>query len=208
MIRPEPASANTINEASRFWGGESAGAGKFFAVGNVVRFNAAAPPSHFPFPHATEDRIFAARDNNAAILRQLTPAQLFQTVAAGVSASLGQVFGGRLQRANSGKAHVIAGEQTCSLDGIEIAPRSISFYESNPSPGKQQLRALIDQNGVEYDLSVPADAAKSRFLANGVAALQADARASERIHVRLGLCRPFAAMPNSCYAQVNGLYFL
>ena len=101
-----------------------------------------------------------------------------------------------------------AGERTSSLDAIEIAPRSISFYELNPSAGKRQLRARIDEYGVQYDLSVPADAAKSRFLVGGVAALQGDARASNRIHVRLGLCRPFAAMPNSCYAQVNGLYFL
>ncbi len=101
-----------------------------------------------------------------------------------------------------------AGTQTCSLDAIRIDPKSISFYEDNPSPGKRRLRTQIDQAGVEYDFSVPADAARTRFLTGGIAALEADARASQSIHVRLGLCRPFAAMPNSCYAQVNGLIFL
>ncbi|RSB86886.1 hypothetical protein EFR00_28430 [Rhizobium sophoriradicis] len=207
MIRPEPATANALAEASRFWGEEDAGPGKFFAVGNIVRLDAAVAPAHFPFPHATEDRIFVA-GGNTAIIGQLTPTQIAQVVAPGLSASLGQSFGGQLHRANSGKAYVVAGAQTCSLDAIEIEPASISFYEDNPSPGKRQLRALIDQHDAEYDLSVPADAAKSRFLIGGIATLQADALASQRIHVRLGLCRPFSAMPNSCYAQVNGLYFL
>lgn len=207
MLRPEPSNANASAEASRFWDGQSAGPGKLFAVGNVVRFDAATPPANFPFPHATEDRILAP-GNNGTILGRMTPAEIAQSVAPGVVASLNQAFGGHLRRANSGKAHVVAGVQTCSLDAIEIAPGSISFYEENPSPGKRRLRALIDQNGVKYDLSVPADAARSRFLTNGIPALDADAQASQRIHVRLGLCRPFAAMPTSCYAQVNGLYFL
>lgn len=206
MIRPEPSTANAIAEASRFWGDQYAGPGKFFAVGNVVRFDAALPPANFPFPHATEDRLVVA--GNSAIVGHMAPTQIAQAVAPGVSASLGAAFGGQLHRAYSGKAHVIAGTQTCSLDAIEVAPDSISFYEDNPSPGKRQLRALIDEDGVEYDFSVPADAAKSRFLAGGIAALEADRQASQNIHVRIGLCRPFAAMPNSCYAQVNGLYFL
>ncbi|MHB2266775.1 dual OB domain-containing protein [Aliihoeflea sp. PC F10.4] len=207
MIRPEPPTANAAVEASRFWTVQDAGPGKFFAVGNHVRFDAAGPPANFPFPHATEDRIFIV-GNNSAVLGQMTAAQIVHAVAAGVSVSIAQAFGGHLHRANSGKAHVTAGVQTGSLDAIMIQPGSISFYEHNPSPGKRQLRALIDQAGIEYDFSVPADAAKSRFLAGGVAALEADAAASQSIHVRLGLCRPFAAMPNSCYAQVNGLYFL
>jgi len=207
MIRPEPSTANVVAEASRFWTDEYAGPGKFFAVGNRVRFDAASAPANFPFPHATEDRIFVA-GNNSEIIGQMTTGQIAQAVASGVSASLEEAFGGQLHRAYSGKAHVVAGTRTCSLDAIEVEPASISFYEDNPSPGKRRLRALIDQDGVKYDFSVPADAARSRFLAGGVAALEGDAQASQRIHVRLGLCRPFAAMPNSCYAQVNGLYFL
>lgn len=206
MIRPEPSTATAVAEASRFWSGQHAGPGKFFAVGNRVRFNAAMPPANFPFPHATEDRLVVL--GNSAVTGQMAAAQIVQSVAAGVSASLDDVFGGELHRAHSGKAHVAAGAQTGSLDAIEINPGDIGFYEDSPSPGKRRLRALIDHGGIEYDFSVPADAARVRFLAGGVAALEADAQASQTIHVRLGLCRPFAAMPNSCYAQVNGLYFL
>ena len=206
MIRPEPPTANAVAEASRFWPVQHAGPGKFFAVGNRVRFNAAMPPANFPFPHATEDRLVVP--GNSAVTGQMTAPEIVQSVALGISASLDDVFGGELHRAHSGKAHVAAGAQTGSLDAIEIDPGDIGFYEDNPSPGKRRLRALIDHDGIEYDFSVPADAARARFLAGGVAALEADAQASQTIHVRLGLCRPFAAMPNSCYAQVNGLYFL
>lgn len=206
MIRPEPSTANAVAEASRFWSDQHAGPGKFFSVGNVVHFHAALPPANFPFPHATEDRLVIV--GNSAVVGQMTEMQIVQTVAPSISESLKKAFGGQLHRANSGKAHVVAGTKTPSLDAIDIAPASISFYEDNPLPGKRRLRALVDQNGVKYDFSVPADAARSRFLAGGVAALKADAAASQKIHVRLGLCRPFGAMPDSCYAQVNGLYFL
>lgn len=207
MIRPEPPTAKATAEASRFWSAQNAGPGKFFAVGNRVRFDAAMPPANFPFPHAKEDRVVIAGRPHE-ILGQMISAQMVQAVAGGVSASIDAAFGGHLNRANSGKAHVTAGTQTCSLDAIEIDPGSISFYEHNPSPGKRQLRVQIDDNGIKYDFSVPADAARARFLAGGVAALEADVHASQNIHVRLGLGRPFAAMPNSCYAQVNGLIFL
>jgi hypothetical protein len=207
MIRPEPATANVNAEASRFWSGQSAGAGTFFAVGNRVRFDASPPPQNFPFPHATEDRIYV-HGPASVVVGQLNLGQVADLVADGVSDDITEAFGGQLIRAHSGKAYVAAGTVSNSLDAIEILPGGLAFYEDNPSPGKRRLRALIDQSGVEYDLSVPADAARARFLAGGVAALEAGAAASSRIHVRLGLCRPFAAMPHACYAQVNGLYFL
>jgi len=56
MVRPEPPGANAA-EASKFWDEERAGVGRIFSAGNVVRFAAMPPPSNFPFPHATEDRI-------------------------------------------------------------------------------------------------------------------------------------------------------
>ncbi len=206
MLRPEPSTANIVSEVSRFWNNEHAGPGQLFSVGNIVRFEAVMPPVNFPFPHATEDRLVVV--GNSTLVGQMTEIQIVQTVAPGLSASIGAAFGGHLNRAASGKAHVVAGTQACSLDAINISPASISFYEDNPSPGKRRLRAIINENSLQYDFSVPADAARRIFLTEGVGAIQAQAAASQIIHVRLGLCRPFAGMPNSCYAQVNGLYFL
>lgn len=100
MIRPEPPTANTEDEASRFWTERDAGPGKFFAVGNRVRFDAAIAPANFPFPHATEDRIFVV-GNNSAVLDQMTLVQIARLVAPGVTVSLDEAFGGQLQRAYS-----------------------------------------------------------------------------------------------------------
>lgn len=207
IIRPEPPTANTTAEASRFWSDQCAGPGKFFSVGNVVQIDVSLPPANFPFPHATEDRLVVLGTNNV-VLRKMTEPQMVQAIGPNVSASAAMAFEGQLQRANSGKAHVAAGTQTRSLDAINIAPGEIRFHEDTPSSGKRRLRAVVKQGGIGLDFSVPADAARSRFLTAGVAALNADATASQSIHVRLGLCRPFAAMPNSCYAQINGLFFL
>lgn len=205
MIRPEPSTTNITIESSRFWDAQKAGAGKFFDVGNVVQFDADMPPANFPYPHATEDRV-AKAGRRALVIGRHPLDQVARQAAGSISASLSAAFGGQLNRAISGKAHVAPGERTHSLGAIEIAPNQITFFEDNPSPGKRRLRAKIKQGEIWYDLSVPADAARNRFLADGIPALQADARASARIHVRVGLSRPFAAMP--CYAQVNGLYFL
>ncbi|HLY54674.1 MAG TPA: hypothetical protein VKS60_03915 [Stellaceae bacterium] len=207
MVRPEPPGANIVAEASRFWDASHAGPGRLFSVGNVVRFEASAPPQAFPYPHATEDRIFVS-GTKSVLVKQVTIEQIRKSVAAGVSPSVENAFGGKLIQKSNGKAYVAAGEKVCSLDAIEIVPEQISFYAEVTQAGKRRLRAVIEEDGIEYDLSVPADAARTRFLAGGVAALEADAKASDLIHVRLGLCRPFAAMPDACYAQVNGLYFL
>ncbi|MCF6115131.1 MULTISPECIES: dual OB domain-containing protein [Mesorhizobium] len=207
MIRPEPPGANAAVEASRFWDGDFAGDGQVFAFGNKVLIAATKPPDHFPFPHATEDRIVVA-GSNIAVLERLNTTQIVQSIAESVSASPLKAFGGHLVRAQSGKAQVPAGTNTASLGAIEIEPDEISFYSDVAANGRRRLRAVVEYEGLDYDFSVPADAAYRRFIDGEIAALKADAHASELIHVRLGLCRPFAAMPHSCYAQVNGLLFL
>lgn len=205
MIRPEPATTNPLHEASRFWSSQYAGPGRLFAVGNVVQLTASPAPATFAFPHATEDRI-CNHGNIGTIVSTMSSSQTAQTVAPSASRGINSTFGGHLIRASSGKAHVAAGLRTSSLDSINIPARSIVFYQDNPAPGKRRLRAVINEGGVGFDFSVPADTARSLFLADGVAALSASAAASHSIHVRLGLCRPFGTT-NQCYAQVNGLFF-
>ncbi|MER8404220.1 hypothetical protein [Mesorhizobium sp. M0185] len=207
MIRPEPSGAIAANEPSRFWDGQHAGPNRTFAVGNIVRFDANAPAANFQFPHATEDRILVA-GQPIMLVGQQTVAQTAQAVAGGISPTLEAAFNNGLIRAASNKAHVPIGYNGRSLGAIEIAPNQIQFYVQSFDPAKPQLRSRITVGNNLYDLSVPADAAKSRWQGQGLAGLQADAQASMRIHVRVGLSRPFAAMPNSCYSQVNGLYFL
>jgi hypothetical protein len=207
MIRPEPPSANMASEPSKFWDARFAGPRRLFAVGNVVTFEARRAPADFPFPHATEDRIVdMTRPRN--VLRTLDEMQTASAVAAGVSQTLEAAFDGGLVRAGSGKAYVPAGHAGCSLGAVEVSPEQISFFEDSYQGSRPKLRAELTIAGVDYDLSVPADAVRTRWKAAGLAGLRADLNASHRAHLRVGLSRPFPAMPNQCYAQINGIYFL
>jgi hypothetical protein len=134
-------------------------------------------------------------------------AEVAKAVTVGLSTSLKEAFGGALVRAASSKAYVPAGHNGPSLGAIEITPDQLSFYEDNAN-SKSKLRALITDGGIKYDLSIPADAARTRWKTGGLTALRVDLQAASRVHVRVGLARPFSARPDECYAQVNGLYFL
>lgn len=203
MIRPEPHTTTATSEASRFWGDPAVGQGKVFDVGRVLEFQASLPPADFPFPHATEDRLVAP--NTFVLLDNWELTKMVGAVSAGISDSLAHAFGGHLVRANSGKAYVLAGQNTNSLGAVEIEPGQIEFFEDG-STGKRRLRALVTDGCATYDLTVPAWGARGKFLAGGVNAVQADANKSTRIHLRVGLARAFADAP--CYAQINGIFFL
>jgi hypothetical protein len=205
MVRPEPPGANAADEPSRFWDSQWAGPGKFFDLGNVVRFEANPPPGNFPFPHATEDRIWVKATDQAPT-RTLSATQLAATV--GVSAGINAAFSGGLVRAVSGKAYVPRDFVGPSLGAITVSANALTVFENTYDPAKPKLRAHLAEAGLRYDLALTADAARTRWLSAGLNALRADIRACNRIHVRLGLSRPFWGRPDECYAQINGLYFL
>jgi len=202
MIRPEPHTTLAASEASRFWGDAYVGAGKVFMLGNLVQFESSRPPASFPFPHATEDRLVV--NNAIQLLSHWSQPQILAAVAGGTSNSLSAAFGGHLVRANSGKAYVPALQNTKSLGAVDIGAGQIEFYEDS-STGKRRLRAHVTDQNATYDLTVPAWAGRTKFLAGGPQAVQADANNSTSIHLRVGLARAFADAP--CYAQINGLYF-
>jgi hypothetical protein len=207
MIRPEPPGANARDEASRFWSSSYAGPGKPFAVGNVVRFTAADAAPDFLFPHATEDRI-VDMGTPLQVLQTLDPAAMAQAVAPGISGSLPLAFDGALIRAGSRKAYVPTGNRGRSLGAIEIPPSDLIFFEHQWDNQTPKLRARVTSAGQVYDLSVPAEAARSRWRSAGLAVLKADVNASTRLHIRTGLSRPMQSKPNECYSQVNGVIFL
>lgn len=124
------------------------------------------------------------------------------------SPTLINAFDGGLLRANSGKAYVAAGYKGRSLGAVEIKSDEIAFFEDSYQGGNPKLRAKLTIAGIVYDLSVPADAARTQWKMGGLAALRKDQAESSRIHLRVGLSRPFAAMPDQCYAQINGIYFM
>lgn len=212
MIRPEPYSANAAVQASRFWREPFAGPGKLFEVGNFVRLaDITDAPFDFEFPHRTEDRI-VTRGSEAEILSQHSPAQIAQAVAGGVSNSLRAVFGPNLQRTWTGpgstKAYVPRGNVGRSLGAIETTPTRVRLTENTYNPAKPQLRALIKDGLTTYDLSVTSASIRTLWKAQGVDAVRAELANCQRVHIRVGLSRPFPDKPNECYAQVNGLYFV
>src|SRR5262249_36321942 len=127
---------------------------------------------------------------------------------AGVSLAVGEAFDGALVMPVSGKAYMPRDQRARSLGAVQIQPAQVHFFENRYDPARPKLRARLANDGRQYDLSVTAAAARTRWQANGLGALQADAAASNRLHVRLGLSRPFPAMPDQCYVQMNGVYFL
>jgi hypothetical protein len=202
MIRPEPATANPQDEASRFWDNRFAGNGRPFSVGNIVRIDASSPPDTFPFPHATEDRIVTA-GNQIQVLGQLTTADVVQNVAAGISSTLNAAFDGGLIREPSRKAYVPEGHNGRSLGALDLAPNNLVFFENQFRDDPPKLRARVTVDSVVYDLSVTADAARERWKNAGIEALRNDVSATNRLHLRVGLARPFRA--KQCYSQVNGV---
>jgi hypothetical protein len=172
MIRPEPAGANSRDEASRFWNWQYAGPQKTFAVGNVVQLQANDPLPDFLFPHATEDRI-VDMGSPMQVLEMLSPAAMVQAVATGTASSLPPAFDNALVRVNS-KAYVPTGNRGRSLGAIEIPPSDIIFFEHQWRDENPKLRARVTSAGRVYDLSVPAEAARTRWRSAGLAALKAD----------------------------------
>lgn len=207
MVRPEPPGASAAVEASRFWDGQFVGPEKIFHPGNFVSFEAGPPHGDFPLPHSTEDRVVDLSKPVKLLDRFNTP-QLVKQVAGSISPNLNAAFNNALVQTPAGKAYVPIGHNGRSLGAVELAPTQISFHENRFDPNRPKLRAHIDIAGVVYDLSVPADTARTRWKADGIDALKSDVESSKLVHARVGLSRPFPAQPNECYSQVNGIYFL
>jgi hypothetical protein len=204
MIRPEPSDVNPAYEASRFWDGDLAGPGRAFSVGNMVKFEADRPPENFPFPHATEDRIVMG--GSAILIADAIAAEdIPKVVAAGVSKSLYAAFDKGLTKPIGGKASVPREYKGRSLGAIEIQPRNISFYTDAYFDKPPKLKARIDDGGVQYHVGVTAEALRTLWKRGGLDALSAYAQGGSRLHIRIGLSRPFHARPDECFPQVNGI---
>lgn len=204
MIRPEPANSDPRIESSRFWDRTVVGPNSPFWPGHVVRFEATDPPGSFAFPHATEDRIVTSGvewiGTDQSPLNALGPS---------VSANLPAAYDGGLVRAASTKAYVPANYRGRSLGAIELQPNFVQMRtDENPFSGKRTLRATVTSGGVSYDLSVTSSDARTLWQQAGAQAIQDRVAASRLVHLRVGLSRPFAARPNECYSQVNGLIFV
>jgi hypothetical protein len=206
MIRPEPPDTNANSLATRFWNNNYVGPDKVFWVGHVVQFEATTAPKTFPYPHATED-VIVRPSTMIQQLERLTLEQTAAYAAGSVSETIEQAYDGGLAKTNSGLAFVPRGYKGRSLGALQTDHTSFEFWEKT-YPGKApKLRVLTELNGQQYDLPVTDFAAHTIWRGQGLVALQERADAASGSHTRLGLSRPFAAQPDACFVQVNGLYF-
>lgn len=206
MVRPEPPDTVANSVAARFWTEQHCGIGKVFDLGNVVTCQGVNAPPGFPYPHATEDIVLNA-NSTITVVSKCTHESMVAQVAASVSAALPDVYDGGLIRPASGKAYVSKDHPGRSLGAVEINPASLQFHVNTYNPEKPKLRARITVAGSNYDLPVTALAAHKRWREDGLQALVNDAANAQRVHLRMGLSRPFAARPDECFSQINGVIF-
>jgi hypothetical protein len=126
------------------------------------------------------------------------------TSAPGVANDLSEAFGGHLQWDREWKGvkqgvHVQPGLQCNSLVAIRVPKANIWFAGDS---GK--LQATVDDGVDKYRLTVSSKVLKEAFRRGGVAAANNALPARDRLHVRVGLARPFRVPPR-CYAMLNGV---
>jgi hypothetical protein len=196
MVRPEPAPQS-------FWPGANVGPGQIFWPGHIVEFEGDLPRGQ-PLPHATEDVV--VRRGTLQRVDRIGMADLASEIAGSVNADLETLFAENLVL-NGSSAHVPAGSNCRSLGAIEIDRASLRFSETNWN-GRRKLRGLIEgaEVGGAMNFGITATRYRAAFLSEGLAAASALLSANGRIHVRIGLSRPFAARPDECFVQINELY--
>ncbi len=69
-------------------------------------------------------------------------------------------------------------------------------------------RCAFELYGSDLDLSVAATELQALYRQEGLKGLQARLARTKNVHIRLGLARAWAAYPDRCYLQINGIYGL
>lgn len=196
MIRPEPAPA-------AFWQATRTGADQPFNPGHIVEFDADRPNPPTALPHANEDRVVSG---GIQLVQRLGIEAFQETLGEIGSEGSEEVFGDPVEFANN-KAYVSAGVDHASLVGLNIDRDDLAFTE-DVFDGERKLRALLTLQNRVVNLSVAAMDLKVQYRASGVDEVSAMFDEVDRLHLRLGLARPFDGQPDRCYMQVNGVYRL
>lgn len=199
MVRPEP-------HAGGFWEQTYCGAGKPFAPGNIVTFEAAPPNPKTALPHLNEDMVVAAK----TIKLEKTLSRIsFSTDLAKISAlNREKAFAPPVEFAN-GKAFVRTGTNHTSLVGLAIPSGEVSFTTEKFGDKPPKPRCLIAvPNKAPLNLSIAATDLRDIFKKQGDSGLTQLFAGKHDLHIRLGLARGWGAYPDRCYMQVNGIYRL
>jgi len=176
------------------------------AVGVTPGMTIAVAPNRIrtrgDYPHRTED-----------LPIDLSPLERVATAAVNwfgpdvppLAATLNEAFGGMVRRTSLWRghrrgAHVASGARTCSLHGLRVPSRSLSFIEQYEHP-----RALLRDEEARYSLPVAGHALRAIWRSDGIAAMRRALPFDTDLHVRLGLARGFGDHADKCYVMLNGV---
>lgn len=145
------------------------------------------------FPHLTEDTLI---DPASAHVVNPGPAAWFGAGAPPTASTVQGAFHGNVQHTSVWNGslqgvHVAAGTNTRSLWAVEVDRGDLDFVQEF---GK--LKAQLDDGQYTYVISVSSRVLKEAFRAGGVAAVDGLMPANGRLHVRIGLARPWQAQPS------------
>lgn len=119
-----------------------------------------------------------------------------------VAPNLKVLFGRNLQRQNQ-SAYVLLGTKCPSLGAIEINRNDLKFLQKRWEDKPPKLRAVLAKE--QLDLSVTSTILHRTFSTGGVQAVERLLPKGGKLHLRMGLARPFGRYPDQCFLRPNGL---
>jgi hypothetical protein len=188
-------------DSTHFWrSSRGSGHDRIFWPGHVVEFEGTVPTKQ-PYPHASEDVVVereSLRKSGDKGQRVLAGA-----VGDSVVANLNVLFGRSLQRQNR-SAYVPLGTKCPSLGAIEINRKDLQFSQKRWNDKPAKLRAILAKE--QLDLSVTSTILRGTFSTGGVHAVEQSLPKEGKLHLRMGLARPFGDYPDQCFLQINGIF--
>ena len=179
--------------------------GTFIRPGLKVQFSAADASPTGDFPHRTENMIV---DGKIKGIVEDPSFSWFGDRAPAVDASIEDAFQGFLRVHSSSTginkgAFVPAGSRSRSLIALEAEAESLSLFVDE----KSRLRGrLADPKGT-YNLAVVSKSIRETWRLQGIDVVRSQLPTNGKLHIRIGLARPFDNQPDKCYLMINGVYW-
>jgi hypothetical protein len=170
--------------------------------GTVITLRTSGKAHRSAFPHATEDCEIDAGSirNTGAEFKNW-----FGRDAPARERTLAAAFGAPIQHNSIWQgvrqsAHIRGGTNCRSLWGLETMSAQLRFVEHF---GK--LKAVIVDPSGSYQIAVAGAELKRYYKNNGLDGVNSLLIAPRRLHLRLGLARPFEQQEDKCYCLLNGI---
>lgn len=177
---------------------------KGISPGVTLGVTALNQPITSAYPHRTEDTPI---DPMSAQVVHPGPQDWFGVGAPPLATTLQEAFEGNVHHNSEWNGrrqsvYVPANAVSRSLWGVGISRDDLDLVEDW---GK--LKAHINDGQHNYMVSVSSKGLKEAFRLGGIVAANASLPLDGKLHVRMGLARPWHAHPEKCYAMINGVHW-